>query len=70
MYQVNQAGLGVWWGQNNSPKWRVMITLIYSLVLDGLGFQVQETAVFAQMLGTEFKSESKINSEFVANNPI
>ena len=22
------------------------------------------------MLGTEFKSESKINSEFVANNPI
>ena len=70
MYQVNQAGLGVWWGQNFSPKWRVMITLMYSLVLDGLGIQVQETAVFAQMLGTEFKTESKINSEFVANNPI
>lgn len=47
-----------------------MITLMYSLVLDGLGIQVQETAVFAQMLATEFKSETKINSEFVLNNPI
>jgi len=43
---------------------------MYSLVLDGLGIQVQETAVFAQMLATEFKSETKINSEFVLNNPI
>lgn len=70
MYQANQAGLGVWWNQKNSQKWRVMITLFYSLVIDGMGNQVQQTAVFEQIVGTQFKTESKINSEFVVLNPI
>jgi len=70
MWLVNQAGLGVWWGQNFAPKWRVVITLFYSLVLDGMGTQVQETGVFGQMRTTEFKSDTKINSEFVRLNPI
>lgn len=70
MWLVNQAGLGVWWGQNFAPKWRVVITLFYSLILDGMGTQVQETGVFGQMRTTEFKSETKINSEFVRVNPI
>mmetsp|Transcript_6498 Transcript_6498/g.4614 ORF Transcript_6498/g.4614 Transcript_6498/m.4614 type:complete len:122 (+) Transcript_6498:259-624(+) len=46
MYLVNQAGLGVWWAQNNSDPWRIFITLIYSIVNDGLGRQVVETGIF------------------------
>jgi len=40
MYQINQVGRGFWWGSNNSPSWRIYISLLYSLVLDGLGYQV------------------------------
>ena len=43
---------------------------MYSLVIDGLGIQVQETAVFKQMLATNFATEAKINKQFLAGNPI
>jgi hypothetical protein len=55
----------VWWNQNNTPAWRIYLTLLYSIVVDGLGNIVTDTAVFTQMRNSEFKSSTKINSEFV-----
>jgi hypothetical protein len=43
---------------------------LYCVVLDGLGTQVLETGAFTLMRGREFKTQDKINSEFVVNNPI
>ena len=62
--------MGVWWAQNNSDPWRTFITLIYSIVNDGLGRQVIETGIFTQMRATEFKDSDQINSKFVNENPI
>jgi hypothetical protein len=39
---VNQAAFGVWWGQMQSEKWRVMIVLLFNVVND-LGRQLAET---------------------------
>jgi len=46
MYVLNQAAFGVWWQLNNAETWRTYITLLYSIVLDGLGRQVADTGVF------------------------
>jgi hypothetical protein len=44
--------------------------LLWSIVNDGLGNQLVDTAVWTQMRATEFSNPAKINSEFVVNNPI
>lgn len=66
---VNQAAMGVWWGQNNAPKWRVYVTLLWSVIVDGLGTQVADQAIFEQ-IQTRFKSEADINKHFVVVNKI
>ena len=55
----------MWWNQNNTPAWRIYLTLLYSIVVDGLGNTLQDTAVFTQMRNSEFKNADKINKEFV-----
>ena len=37
MYQINQAAQGVWWAANNSPTWRIALSVLYSVAVDGLG---------------------------------
>ena len=49
MYLVNQAAMGVWYQLRNADAWRTYITLLYSIVNDGLGRQVGDTAAFTQM---------------------
>jgi len=56
MYFTNQAAFGVWYQLNSAPKWRTYITLLYSIVLDGLGRQVADTGVFEAMSTSEFKT--------------
>ena len=70
MYLPNQAGYGVWFQQNNAPKWRVYLTLLYSAVLDGLGTQVLDTGVFTLMRQSEFSAETRINALFLQQHPV
>lgn len=46
MYLTNQAMFGVWYQQNAAQQpekvWQVYLTLLYSIVNDGLGRQVTE----------------------------
>ena len=46
MYLVNQAAMGVWYQLRNADLWRTYITLLYSIVIDGFGRQVGDTAAF------------------------
>ena len=70
MYFTNQAAFGVWYQLNNAPKWRTYITLLYSIVLDGLGRQVADTGVFAAMGTSEFKTWEHMNAVLLPNAPL
>ena len=60
MWVSNQAAYGVWYQQNNTPKWRVYLTLIYSIVNNGLGYTFVDTGVY-QMMSEVYKDADAIN---------
>ena len=74
MYLTNQALFGVWYQQNaaNTPEqqWRVYLTLLYSAIQDGLGRQVIENGVYTQMKDSVFKTQERINKDFVPVNKV
>ena len=60
---TNQAAMGVWWGQLNSPKWRVMLVLIFNCVND-LGRQLTDVGVYQLMGKAEITNEKDIQTYF------
>ena len=60
---TNQAAMGVWWGQLNSPKWRFMLVLIYNVVND-LGRQLTEAGVYQLIGTTELTSAKDLQTYF------
>jgi len=52
IWQINQAAMGVWFAATHPPEWRLALNLLYSVVLDGLGRQVLQTAGWTGIYGT------------------
>lgn len=70
LWQVNQAGNGVWYQQQNTPLWRLFMTILYTDVYYGLGQSVTEQAVWQEVFGNQLKSETQINALLFPINPL
>ena len=60
MYLLNQATLATWYRVNHAAKWRNYITVLYSVVLECLGRQTLDLAVFTS-IRPQFKGPPDIN---------
>lgn len=69
MTLLNQAALGLWYNFNNSPKWRFVITLLYSVVNDGMGTTLINNAIFTNLFYTTINSADKFAQSYLQNNP-
>eukprot|EP00347_Sterkiella_histriomuscorum_P022889 403336776 len=49
IWQINQAALGLWFAATQPPPFRLALNLLYSVVTDGLGRQVVQTAGWTAM---------------------
>ena len=70
MYFVNQAAMGVWYQLRNADAWRTYITLLYSIVNDGLGRQVGDTAAFTTMKQMPFKDAESASQALCPTNKL
>lgn len=66
---VNQAAIGVWWGQLNADKWRFILILLYNVVND-LGRQLSEVGTYTSMQQSEFAAETSLNDYLFKVNPL
>jgi len=41
MYMVSQTAQGGWWLANRVPEWRLTLNILYDVIIDGLGRQVE-----------------------------
>jgi hypothetical protein len=59
----------VWYGQLYADKWRFLMVLLYNVVND-LGRQLTEVAVYTLIQGGELKDETGLNSYLFTSTPL
>jgi hypothetical protein len=70
MYQINQAAQGVWWNAQTMPLYKLGISLLYTVVVDGLGRTIIDQGSDTFMASIHLTDAAHMQTVFFSENPI